>query len=82
MDRMTHAHHTAGLAAAVARASVQAEQVLAHLLAHVLGLGYGWQLVAIPCSANDFVMTGNAITGAAFNSSTKRSPRRLGQRST
>lgn len=83
MNCTTHAQRTAGLAAAVARASVQAE----HVSGHGYGLGYGWQTAAVPCSANDFAltgnaMTGNAMTGAAFNGSTKRSPRRLGQRST
>ena len=81
---MTHAQHTAGFAAAVARASVHA--------GNLFGLGYGWQLAAIPCGANGFALTGNAMTGnattgnamasAAFKGSTKRSPRRLGQRST
>ena len=60
MIRSAHAQHTAGLAAAVARASVQ----------H--GLGYGWLSAASPCNTNGFAM----------DSTTKRSPRRLGKRST
>jgi len=60
MIRSMHAHGTAGLAAAASRARVQ------------LGLGYGWQMVAVPCDSTDF----------AVESTNKRQPRRLGKRST
>lgn len=60
MIRSMHAHGTAGLTAAATRVRVQ------------LGLGYGWQMAALPCDITDF----------AVQSTNKRQPRRLGKRST